>query len=361
MELTFLLPLIAAIVLFGLVIMTIRYYITTKLMTFLFFLAFSLMFGVIMILRIITILSTEDLHLYPASNLLYINGIWLLVIFIDLIAEGKSSSKTIFASYFAGALSISQLFIDKFNTQYVEGTGWVSVPQNLIHFGGFVVFAAISIFLFMGRYLFSLYNKSKGAHRKILGQIMIVFLITGGGVGIFTVSRSFLITTNGFINNMDAICIMLGFGYLQYMYLRHPTIFHIDMVDVELYGLFVYDRNTGNLLYSYIFDQTRFGGKEIIGSVLKGIDLVFKEILASDQQLKQIEHGSNFILFSEGNDLIFGLFTNVSSILTNNWLYRFRLDFEKEFAKDIEEYKRCNSICYDNQPDRIVRKIFLNV
>ncbi len=359
MNWAFLLPSIAAIFLMGLVIMTLKFYKTTHLITLLYFACFSVLFIIVMVLRIIETVSIENPNLYRYSNLCYINGIWLLALFVDMIRFGKLGWRSILASFSAGLLNTSQMFLDRFETVYLEGTGWVDTPRDYIHFGGFVIFAATIIFVFLGNYLISLYRKATGINKKFIQQLLIVFLITGGGVGFFTVARALLLSRSGIINNLDAICIVAGFGYLQYKYIQNPTFFHIDMIDLKLSALFVIDKNSGNVLYSYIFNTERFASKDLIGGVLKGLDLILKEILESDQPLKQVVHGKEFIIFDEGKDVVVGLFVNVSSIVTINWVKQFRTAFEKKFEKDIQRYKENCVVNACEDKDMLVRQIFL--
>ena len=312
-----------------------------------------------MILRIIETVSINNPNVYRYSNLCYINGILLLALFVDMIRFGKLGWRSIFASFGASLLNTSQLFLDRFETVYLEGTGWVDTPKNIIHFGGFVLFAVVIIFLFLGYYLLSLYKKNSGENKKFIQQIIFVFLVTGGGVGIFTVTRALLMFRSGFINNLDAVCIVARFGYLQYKYVQNPTFFHIDMIDVKLSALFVVDKHSGNVLYSYVSNKERFASRDLIGGVLKGLDLILKEILESDQPLKQVVHGKEFIIFDEGKDIVCGLFVNVSSIVTINWVKQFRTDFERKFAKDIELYKKNCVVNFCEEQDKLVREIFL--
>jgi hypothetical protein len=358
MELTFLLPLFAAIILSGLILMAIKFYARTKLFTLLFFALFSSLFVAVMIIRVITTLSVQEIDLYWLSNLFYINGIWLLSIFVDIMTDGKLTFKAIIFSFFAGCLNISQIFLDEYTLEYVPSSGWLGKAQNFVHFGGFVVFAASIIFLSLGNYLIHGIKHSKGEGKKVLIQILIIFLVTGGGVGIFTILRSFVLSDNGILNNLDTICIMIGFGYLQYKYIKHPTILHIDMIDVQLFGLCAYEKESGNLLYEHIFDDEKYGVRNLIGSALKGVDVLFKEILSSDMTLKQVEHGSNFVLFSEGKYIVAGLIVNVSTIVTNNWVYQFRVEFEKRLEEEIQTYLKEHVIDFDKKAEKIVKDIF---
>jgi hypothetical protein len=130
------------------------------------------------------------------------------------------------------------------------------------------------------------------------------------------------------------------------------------MVDIKLFGLYVYDKESGVLLYYYEFEHVKFEKQQLIGGFLKSVDHIFKEILSSDQPLKQVIHGTNYILFNEGINITAGLFTNLSTVLTNNWLYRFRVDFERNFEDIIGDYKETNSCNFGDKPVDLVKSIF---
>ena len=340
MNIVFILPLTAAIVLFSLVIVTLRGFLKTRLITIGIFVIFPILFGVALVNQSIFLITTDYIDLYLLTNLCYILGSIMF--------------------FYAGGLTISQLFLDEYTPIYTDALGWTVIPNNILHYLFFILFVFLAVFVFLGVYLFRLYKSNVGKKKTIFRRILITFLITGAGVGIFTVARSLQITQNAVISNLDSVCVMIGFGYLIRSYLKNTAMFHLDMVNLKLYGLFVFDKSSGILLYHYEFETDKIKGKELFGGLFKGIDSFFKEILKSDQQLKEVIHGSNYVLFNQGKDITVGLFANISTLLVSNWLYRFRSEFERIYSKDISQFLKDSNVEFEDKPDELVKRIFLS-
>ena len=232
MNLTFLLPLGAGVVLYLLAGITNRSYIKTKLETFTLFSIFCLLFGTALMTRMISLISTTYVDLYIIHNLCYINAAVLLALFIDLVSKGHITWKSLLVFFCAGGLSVSQIFLDEYIIIYSELTGWTTILTNLIHFGVFVLYYGFIIFFILGGYLIRIYRENSGWKKVLLKRIIIVFLITGSGVTGFYCLRILNLIGNPLLRNLDTVCIVIGFGYLIQQYLQHPSAFHLDMVDI---------------------------------------------------------------------------------------------------------------------------------
>ncbi len=360
MNFTFIIPLIALIILFALLIILIRYLIKIRLITLFFMSVFPLTLGIWMINRVITALSIDYIDPFRISNICYTIGPLFLVLFLDLISKGRFTWKSICFSFYAGGLIISALFLDDYRVGYNHDSGLVIVNYTTSFYIFIHLYILIIVLILFGYYLYSAYLRNSGKEKKILKRISIVYFVSVLGTFIFSILRSFRLIDYPYINSIDALFLAIGFGYMAWNYLKTPYLFHLDMVDINLMALFVYDNNSGILLYSYEFKAKKFECKELISGFFKGIDSLFKEILASDQPLKEVRHGSNIVLFNQGSYVSIGLLTNHSTIVTNNWLYNFRVEFEKEFRRELDYYFETQALDFEDKPDSLVKKIFLH-
>ncbi|MFB0562082.1 MAG: hypothetical protein ACETWM_12835 [Candidatus Lokiarchaeia archaeon] len=358
---TFLIPLIAATVLLSLAILIFKNLIKTRLITLLILEAIPLGFGIWMLDRTINAASMHYVDLFRLSNLCYILGPMFLVFFVDLISRGDYTWKSIAFAFFGGAISVGALFLDQYIVGYNLNSGWIQIfwLQPLIYVFVYSYIFLIAVIIF-GGHLVKAYRKNRGKDKQTLKRIIIIYFVSIAGIFVFNSLRSLRLIDYPYINSLDAIFIALGFGYLSWQYLKQPHLFHLDLLDVQLYGLFVYD-NDGPLLYSYEFQVKGFKNKEeMITAALAGVDSLFKEILQSDQPLKEVKQESNVVLFERGKTITVGLVCNLSTLMTRNWLYQFRAEFEKEFKKELEEYTKSKFVGFGDKPDKLAKKIFLH-
>ncbi|NVM01213.1 MAG: hypothetical protein HWN67_02680 [Candidatus Helarchaeota archaeon] len=364
MNLTFLMPLSAAIVLFILSILILRAFLKTRLITLVYLFILPLSFGIWMMGR--TFLAASPPPPSPAVDLFQINRLCYIIVpiflamFVDLTAKGNYSWKSIIASFYAGALVIGALFIDKYEVGYILHSGWVQTrlyqPIFYMFLYAFYLLLAIPI---LEKHLLVAYFKNKGENKELLKKINIVFLISIFGVFIFNGLRTMRMIDYPFINSLDTLFFGIGFGYLSWQYLKRPYLFHLDLIDVQLYGLYAFDNN-GPLLYSYAFQPkgVKEEDKELVASALAGIDGLFKEILSGDQPLTEVRQKSNLIILERGKGITCGLVTNMSTLMTRNWLYQFRIDFEKEFSESLKKYFEFKIVEFENKPDKLIKRIF---
>ena len=360
MDLTFLIPLSAAIVLFILSYLVVRQLIRTKLITLLYLAIFPIAFTIWMISRIIMIISIEFFDPFRLNHSSYIIGAMFLVFFTDLASNGKFSWRSLLFSFYGGSLIMSALFIDKYVVGYIDPTGWVQMSVEFpIYYIFLFFFEFLVIFVIFGGHLIQAYLKNVGDEKKKLRTILIIFFLTSTSGFLFTALRTARHLDYFFVNSLDALFMALGFGFIAYQYLKYPHLFHLDVLDVQLYGIVVYDRVSGILLYSYEFKSFELKSKELIPGFFTGINILFKEILMSNQVLKEVHHGSNIILFEEGKNISMGLITSHSTLMTSNWLFQFRVQFEREFEEEINIFLQTQALTFEQKPDTLVRKIFL--
>jgi hypothetical protein len=306
------------------------------------------------------ILSPIYFDPFRVNHTTYITGAMFLVFFTDIVSNGKFSARSLLFSFYAGSLIMSALFIDKYVVGYIAPTGWVQISVEFpMYYILLFFFEFCVIFLIFGGHLIRAYLKNSGTEKKKLRNILILFFLTSTSGFFFTALRTARLLDYFFVNSLDALFMALGFGFIAYQYLKYPHLFHLDILDVELFGIVVYDKTSGILLYSYEFKSYEFKGKELISGFFSGINTLFKEILESDQVLKEVRHGSNIILFEEGNVITVGLITNLSTLMTSNWLFQFRVQFEKQFEEDLITFHKTQALMFENKPDLLVKKIFL--
>ncbi len=358
MNYTFIIPLSAAIVLFVLGGLILRAFYKTRLITLLYLVIIPFTFGIWMIDRTIAAFSPTYVDLFRISNLCYILAPMFLLYFIDLTSKGNFSWKSIVFSFYGGGLVLSALFLDEYVVAYNPNSGWIQVTWEVPFFYIFMYLYILLVVILFERHLFQAYSKNKGDNKQNLKQINIVFLVSIAGIFISSALRSLRMIDYPYLNSIDALFLALGFGTLSWWYLKKSYLFHLELVDIQLLALLVYDNN-GPLLYSYEFQTGIKSDKDLFVGALAGIGSLFKEVLESQQNLKEVRQESNIILLEPGKGITIGLVTNLSTIMTRNWVFQFRVAFESQFTKQLETYFSIGMIDFDNKPDLLVKKIFL--
>jgi len=362
MNLTFLIPLSAAVVLFSIAILILRASFKTRLVTLIILEIIPLSFGFWMVDRTISAVSSTYVDFYRISNLCYILAPMFLIYFVDLIAKGIFTWKSVIFTFYSGTLTVAALFIDEYMVGYNPNSGWVQVAWKQPLFYVFLYLYILLIVLVFLRHLFLAYSNNKGETKRLMKQIVLIFTISIFGIFIFNSLRSLRLIDYPYLNSVDTLFFTLGFGFISWHYLKRPHLFHLDLLDVQLYGLFVFDNN-GPLLYSYEFQTASMMGtdKDLFVGALAGFDTLFKEVLSSDQNLKEIRQESNIIMLESGKGVTFGLVTNHATLVSRNWLYQFRVSFEKDFKLELERYFTTHLLDFETKPDVLVRQIFLKV
>ena len=359
MNFSFVIPLSAAIVLFTLVGLILRAFLKTKLITFIYLAVVPLGFGLWTVNRTIAAVMPFEIDLFQISNLSYIIAPLFLIYFFDLIAKGTFTWKCSFFSFYGGSLAVGAIFVDKYDVEVVPGVGSIQKELFQPYFYMVLYLYILLIIILFARHLYLAYKKNKGESKKKLKQINIVFLTSI--LGIFTVNalRTLRLIDYPYICNVDVLFLVLGFGTLSWWYLKYAYLFHLDLIDVQLIGLVVFDNN-GPLLYSYEFQSGVKSDRDLFVGALSGIDALFKEVLSSGEHLTEVKQESNIILLESGKGITLGLITNVSTLMTRNWLLQFRISFEKDFKTELEKYFDTGLVDFDDRPDTLVRKIFLH-
>ena len=361
MNYTFLLPLAAAIVLFTLVVLVLHRFVKIRLLTLPILAVVPLGFAIWMMNRTLAASLLTPVDLFRINNLCYIIGVLFLVFFVDLTSKGSLDWKSIIFAFWAGGLTVGALFLDVYTVHFDSSVGWVQLwEQPYFYIFLYLYEFVIAIFVF-GVHITRAYQNNKGHNKKLLKRVVVIFFLSILGVFIFTALRQLRLLDYPYINSFDALFFVLGFGYIAWQYLRLPHLFHLDVLDIQLFGLFVYD-NDGPLLYSYQFQPTAdFKDREdMITAALSGIDTLIKDILSSDEVLQEIRQESNVLLLERGYRITLGLVCNLSTLITRNWLLQFRLEFEKIYADELAKYFATHEISFAANPDALVRKIFLH-
>ena len=362
MNFTFLIPLSAAVVLFSIAILIIRALFKTRLITLLVLEMIPLGFGFWMVDRTISAVSLVYIDFYRISNLCYILAPMFLIYFVDLIAKGTFTWKSIVFTFYSGSLTVAALFLDEYTVGYNPNSGWVQIAWDQPLFYVFLYIFILLVVLFFLHHLFLAYSNNKGESKKLLKHIVLIFVISILGIFLFNSLRSLRLIDYPYLSSVDTLFFTLGFGFISWQYLKRPHLFHLELLDVQLYGLFVFDNN-GPLLYSYEFQAASLKGtdKDLFVGALAGIDALFKEVLSSDQPLREVRQESNIILLESGKGITFGLVTNHSTLMSRNWLYQFRVAFERLFKAELAQYFSTKRLDFETKPDTLVRQIFLNI
>ena len=216
MHFTFLIPLTAAIILFGFSTLIFKYFLKTRLYTLLLILVLPLVFGIWMINRMILAISPNYIDVHRLSNVLYIIGPMFLVIFVDIINDGKISWTSLVGSFYGGCLLVGAIFIDQYTVGYNEISGWIQVEYSYPIFYVFLYFYIFIIFFIItGRYLFIIYNENKGTDKIILRNFFIVYIVSIFGTFLFNSLRMMRLLDYPYLNSLDAAFIVIGFGYIS--------------------------------------------------------------------------------------------------------------------------------------------------
>jgi len=361
MNLTFLIPLSAAFVLFSIALFILRALFKTRLVTLVFLEIIPLSFGFWMVDRTISAVSPIYIDFYRFSNLSYILAPMFLMYFIDLIAKGRFTWKSITFTFYSGSLTIAALFLDKYTVGYNPNSGWVQIAWDQPLFYIFLYLYILFIVLVLLRHLYIAYTNNKGKTKQLMKRIVVIFTISIFGIFILNSLRSLRLIDYPYLNSMDTLFFTLGFGIISWYYLKRPYLFHLDLLDVQLYGLFVFD-NHGPLLYSYEFQAASLKStdKDLFVGALAGFDTLFQEVLSGDQHLKEVRQESNIILLESGKGITFGLVTNHGSLMSRNWLYQFRVAFERNFKEELRQFFTTQRLDFETKPDALVKQIFLH-
>jgi hypothetical protein len=342
--------------------MILRELFKTRLVTLMILEIIPLSFGFWMVDRTISAISLTYVDFYRISNLCYILAPMFLIYFVDLIAKGIFTWKSVGFTFYSGALTVAALFIDEYTVGYNPNSGWVQVAWKQPLFYIFLYLYILLIVLVFLRHLFIAYSNNRGENKHLMKQIVLIFTISILGIFIFNSLRSLRLIDYPYLNSVDTLFFTLGFGMISWHYLKRPYLFHLDLLDVQLYGLFVFD-NHGPLLYSYEFQAAslKSADKDLFVGALAGFDTLFKEVLAGDQNLKEVRQESNIIILESGKGITFGLVTNRATLMSRNWLCQFRVAFEKNFKADLAQYFATQRLDFETKPDTLVRQIFLKI
>jgi hypothetical protein len=356
---SFLLPLLAAVVLYFLVGLVLHRLVKIRLITLLVLAFVPLGYAVWMTNRVLAASMVTPVDLFRINNLCYTIGTLFLVFFVDLTSKGNLSWKSIVFAFWAGGLTVGALFLDVYTIAWDPCVGWIQLwQQPFFYIFLYLYVFIIAIFVF-GWHITRAYQNNKGTNKKLLKRVVIIFYLSILGVFVFTALRQVRLLDYPYVNSLDALFFTLGFGYIAWKYIQLPHLFHLDVLDIQLFGLFVYD-NDGPLLYSYQFQPTTdFKDREdMITAALSGIDTLIKDILSSDEVLQEIRQESNVLLLERGDRITLGLVCNLSTLITRNWLLQFRLEFEKIYTEELAKYFATHEIRFAANPDALVRKIF---
>jgi hypothetical protein len=358
LNLGFIIPLSAAIVLFALGILITREYTQTRLITLMYLAVIPLSFGIWMINRTIAAVSPTYIDLFRISQSCVVVAPMFLLFFLDLITKEHFTWRSTVFSFYGGALLIGVLFLDEYTVGYNPNSGWVqtALHQPILYI--FLYLNTLLIVLLFARHLFQSYSKNRGENKQVLKRIIIIFIVSILLTFFFNAVRTMRLLDYPYLNSIDSLTIALGFGTLSWWYLKRSYLFHLDLIDVQLLALLVFDNN-GPLLYTYEFQSEGIkSDRDLFVGALAGIDSLFKEVLESEQALKEVRQESNIILLESGTGITIGLVTNLSTLMTRNWVYQFRVAFEREFKGDLEEYFATGLVGFEAKPDRLVKSIF---
>jgi len=159
------------------------------------------------------------------------------------------------------------------------------------------------------------------------------------------------------VSIITSFCIVIGLFLMKHSWFKLPILSELDWM-LKMERLMVIHLISSGLLFQYNFQIIGESEKEkliegdLAGSAIGGMNMLLREILASDGNIKEIEHSNKKILFSSGAATACILITTGKS---NEFRYRlemFHLSFEKLFSEeklknwtgDVREFRKANDL-----------------
>ena len=138
------------------------------------------------------------------------------------------------------------------------------------------------------------------------------------------------------VSIITSICILIGAFMMTHSWSRLPSLNELDWM-LKMERLMVIHLTSSGLMFQYEFqtiseqEKSEQVESDLAGSAIGGVNLLLKEILASDGHIKEIDHGDKKIIFTQGVATACILITSGHSKEFRYRLEVFQLSFEKKF------------------------------
>ena len=147
-----------------------------------------------------------------------------------------------------------------------------------------------------------------------------------------------------YVSIITSLCILIGAFMMTHSWSRLPSLNELDWM-LKMERLMVIHLSSSGLMFQYEFQTMSEQEKgeqvesDLAGSAIGGVNLLLKEILASDGHIKEIDHGDKKIIFTQGVATACILITSGHSKEFRYRLEVFQLSFEKRFkGEQLKEW-----------------------
>ena len=157
---------------------------------------------------------------------------------------------------------------------------------------------------------------------------------------------------------INTICMIFGSFMMSYAWNRLPNLSELNWMQ-KMEMLMVVNQNSSMQMYQYEFQKRESDiESDLASSAISGVDMLFKEILATEGHLSQIQHADKTITFSHGLASTCILITKGTSDEFRYRLNLFHLAFEKIYG--AERLKTWGGdLAIFKKSDDIIRRYFL--
>ena len=144
---------------------------------------------------------------------------------------------------------------------------------------------------------------------------------------------------------INTLLIISGGILMTWTWNKLPSLSELNWM-LKLERLLVVHLESSKLMYNYDFQISAESPSivnlegDLVSSAIGGVNIVLKEILASNGYIKEINHGDKSIIFSHGVATVVILITSGHSSEFKYRLKMFHLSFEKQFGGDkLKDWK----------------------
>ncbi|TFG30582.1 MAG: hypothetical protein EU532_00405 [Promethearchaeota archaeon] len=138
---------------------------------------------------------------------------------------------------------------------------------------------------------------------------------------------------------LNTLLIILGGLLMTWTWSKLPGLSELEWM-LKLERIFIIHLESSKLMFHYDFQVLNEKESivpiegDLVSSVIGGINIILREVLASNGNIKEINHGNKKILFSHGTATACVLITTGHSGEFEYRLKMFHLSFEKQFGGD---------------------------
>jgi len=275
-----------------------------------------------------------ELFYYTAINTIFLTGMFSFIFFTELDKYLHSSHQNKEKVFFP--LSIISLV----------GVIILGILAFFLIISVIFIFMFIVIPLIIATNIFLKPYKSFEIIKRSKAKELFYFGLSLAGLSNFLIMDIFF-TFFGYwiVFFINTILIISGGLLMTWTWNKLPSLSELDWM-LKLERLFVIHRESSKLMYHYDFQISSEKASvfqlegDLVSSAIGGVNIILREILASNGYIKEINYGDKNIIFSNGVATVCILITGGHSSEFKYRLKMFHLSFEKQF--DGEKLKDWN-------------------